>query len=164
MKYVEHRSKITTGDLLAFSSGSWTSLHNAEVNIVRMLTRSEYSHVGVAWVVHNRVFILEAVGSGIRMYPLSKDLPCYWIPRNKTLKNKTLDEAFSLIGEKYSKLEAVKAFFNKVKIGENKVWECAEFVAHLYEVDGDGLNCLATPSSVVNSAIIKWEAPIYYLE
>lgn len=164
MDYKENRKKIKTGDLIAFSNGSWTNWHDIQVNLVRMLTRSEYSHVAIAWVVYDRVLLLEAVGAGVRIYPLSNDLPCYWIPKPTELSDKALTWALSIMGEKYSKWEAIKAFFGKVNLGHNKLWECAEFVLVTYNLDEEYLKALATPTSVVKEALLKWNTPIYYLD
>lgn len=164
MDYKENRKKIKTGDLIAFSGGSWTNWHDIQVNLVRMATRSEYSHVAIAWVVLERVMLLEAVGAGVRIYPLSNDLPCYWIPRSHSLNTVALEAAFSIIGQKYSKWEAIKSFFGKVKIGEDKLWECAEFVMHIYAKQGEVLDCLPTPTDVVKTCISKWDAPVNFLE
>jgi hypothetical protein len=163
MRYNEIRDQIKTGDLLAFSNGSWTSWHDAQVNIVRMATRSEYSHVGIAWVISGRIFVLEAVGTGIRIFPLSKCLPAYLIKRSKPLSDGALEYAISLVGEKYSKFQAVKAFFNQLKVGADKEWQCAEYVSSVYYKDGEEVVSSPTPSNLVFELSEKWASPIYYI-
>ncbi|PHX98297.1 MAG: hypothetical protein CK529_13670 [Rhodospirillaceae bacterium] len=61
MIYNAARPSVRSGDLIAQSGGSWLDWHGIKINLVRMFTRSTYSHVGVAWVVGGRVFMLEAV-------------------------------------------------------------------------------------------------------
>lgn len=164
MKYTDNRHLIKTGDLIGFSGGGWSNWHDIQVSLVRMFTQSEYSHVAVAWVVANRVLLLEAVGTGVRIYPLSNDLPCYLISRNKTLSEFALEWALSIMGQEYSKWQAIKAFFGAIKIGHDKSWECAEYVLTIYNKDLDNLSCLATPTEVIKAASRKWNTPVYYLE
>jgi uncharacterized protein YycO len=163
MKYSFIRDDIKTGDLIAISSGGWKTMHDIQVSVVRMLTQSEYSHVGIAWKVAGRIFLIEAVGSGVRIYPLSKEIPFYWIPNPKELSTEALEEALSRVGESYSKLQAVKAFFKTLKQGEDNAWQCAEFVNYIYTLDGYDLECDFTPSALVKAAIQKWSTPIYYI-
>src|SRR3990167_457790 len=80
MKYAEVREHLKSGDLLAWSHRGWGSWYDFQIQMVRMFTRSEYCHVGIAWVVSERVFVLEAVSTGVRIFPLSRELPFYWVP------------------------------------------------------------------------------------
>ena len=79
--YQEVRSSIKSGDLLFWSHRELKSWYDLKVQIVRMVTRSEYSHVGVAWVTGGRVFALEAVVPLIRIYPLSHYVRSTTCPR-----------------------------------------------------------------------------------
>ena len=47
-----------------------------------MFTRSTYAHVGLAWVIGGRVFVLEAVKPRLRIYPLSKYANFYLLGLN----------------------------------------------------------------------------------
>ncbi len=86
MKYSELRDTIKTGDLLAWSEGGdWKSWRNIQLNLVRMGTMSDYNHVGVAYVVGGRVFVVESVVPYVRIYPLSRLLPFFYI---KTVNGK----------------------------------------------------------------------------
>ena len=71
-KYSEYRDQIKSGDLLAWSHRGFRSWHDFKVQAVRLFTQSEYSHVGIAWVVGGRVFVIEAVEPRVRIFPLSK--------------------------------------------------------------------------------------------
>ena len=51
MKYEDVRPTITSGDIVAFTHTGWSSWSDIESQIVRMATRSEFSHVAMAWVV-----------------------------------------------------------------------------------------------------------------
>lgn len=122
-----------------------------------MFTRSDYSHVGVAWADHGRIFIFEAVGTGVRVFPLSRELPCYWVKRPKELGNGALEWAFSKLGNKYeSKWKMVVDFVKSLRLGENDRWQCSEYVLGILEQDGEVLTNVATPTGVVKAAMQRW--------
>lgn len=163
MKYDDARTQIQSGDLLAWSAGGWGSWHDIQVNLVRMFTRSEYSHVGLALVGAGRVFILEAVGAGVRLFPLSRELPFWWVRRPRPLGPEAIDFAFDRLGDGYSKLQAIKAFLGSLRLGEDDRWECAEYVLRVLDADGEQLTRTATPTAVVLAAARTW-GPIHYVE
>lgn len=163
MKYDDARGEIRTGDLLAWSHGGWGSWHDIQVSLVRMFTQSEFSHVGLALVGAGRVFILEAVGSGVRLFPLSRELPFYWIRRPRPLGPEAVDFAFDRLGDGYSRLQAIRAFFGTLALGEDDQWECAEYVLSILKADGEALTNVATPTGVVRAALQKW-GPLNYVE
>lgn len=164
MKYEEARPLIKTGDLLAWSSGSWKTWSGIQINIVRLFTRSEYSHVGMAYVAHDRVFIMEAVGAGVRLFPLSKEIPFYWIQKPHKLSRVATNFAFEHMGEKYSKWQAILGGLKKLTLGEDNQWQCAEYVKSILKMDSkDYLISDITPASLVKAAASTW-GPITYVE
>ena len=143
MHYPDLRSQIKSGDVLAWTHRSWDSIKDIQCQIVRMATQSEYSHVGVAWVVAERVFVLEAVTAGVRIFPLSRSAPFYWVPRG-IWSDEAERRAMAHVGAEYSKWEAIKAFFGGSSY-DNDAWECAEYVCWVL-----GLPVVAkTPAKVV---------------
>lgn len=157
MKYDDVRSQIKTGDLLAWSAGGWSNWHDIQVNLVRMFTKSEYSHVGIAWVSLDRVFILEAVGAEVRMFPLSRELPFYWIPRPKVLGLAAVEWAFSKLGNRYeSKLRMVINFILGCEQRDDDRWQCSEYVLGILRADGEELTHDETPTGVVKAAMQRW--------
>lgn len=146
MRYAQHRSSIRTGDVLAWShrAAPWASWYDFKIWLVRLFTRSEFSHVAVAVRFAGRVFVLEAVTGGIRMIPLSKMLPCYHL---KDTKPFDVERAMSVCGEPYSELEAVLGELGMTD-ATNGRWQCSEFV-----VWAKYLLCKATPSAVVNDRL-----------
>lgn len=163
MKYEDARGEIKTGDLLAWSHGGWGSWHDIQVGLVRTVTQSEFSHVGLALIGAGRVFILEAVGAGVRLFPLSRELPFYWVRRPREISGEAVDFAFDRLGDGYSKLQAIKAFFGSLRLGEDDTWQCAEYVLSVLEADGEVLTNVATPTGVVRAAARAW-GPIHYVE
>jgi hypothetical protein len=150
MSYTIHRPSIRSGDLLAWTHRGLHSWYDLEVQLVRLFTRSEYSHVGLAWVVADRVLVLEAVRPKIRIYPLSLLLPCYWLERMWDWSEGDLEFALSKVGERYSRWEAVKSFFGHVAPGLDARWQCAEYAAAVLE--REGLRAEPTPSELVRAA------------
>ena len=162
MSYLDARSQIKSGDLLAWSHRGWRTWYDWKIQIVRLATRSEYSHVGIAWVTGGRVFVLESVSPLARIVPLSTLLPCYWIPTGAAWSYEAEEYALSLVGTaKYSQWEAVKALFWRNK--DDARWQCAELVLSVLARCRVFLNCRATPSEVVYSALLAG-APIRFLE
>lgn len=151
MLYNSIRNNIKSGDLLAWSHKSWRSWYDIKIQLVRLFTQSEYSHVGLAWCIGERVFVLEAVTPYVRIYPLSRSKEFYWIPLNIQWDNKIEEEALSKVGDSYSQLDAIKAFFS-LSIKNNK-WECAEYVADILNVGGIDLGSKLTPAHIVESAL-----------
>ena len=160
MEYSKARPYIKSGDLLAWSGGSWKNLHDIEVNIVRIFTMSEYSHIGVAWVTGGRVLVVEAVVPYIRIYPLSKSyMPFYWFPLNLTWSNEAEERLLSRVGEPYSKWEAIKAFFRKNN-DDNHEWECVEQAIDTLSIIDSRFNYVqATPTKIVEFIQEKYNAP-----
>lgn len=151
MNYKTTRSLIESGDVIAMTNNSWDSWSDLEVQFVRMMTRSEFSHVGIAWCIADRIMIIEAVVPRIRIFPLSKELPFYWIPMKRELSKEAEEYALSLVGERYSKMEAIFSYFGKEK--DNDKWQCAEVVRSILKKNGIDLDGMATPTSVVKEAM-----------
>jgi hypothetical protein len=142
---------IQPGDIIAFTHEGWNSWNDIQSQIVRIFTRSEYSHVGLAWPIAGRVMIIEAVVPMIRIFPLSKLLPFYWLPLGSPLTPEAEEFALSRVGEEYSKLEAIRGFLGKTR--ENEKWQCAEYVKSVLRVTGCNYPGKDTPSALVFDAI-----------
>jgi hypothetical protein len=150
MKYQDVRPTIRSGDLVAFSHGSWKSWSDIKVNFVRMFTRSTYSHVAIAWVVGGRVFLLEAVKPKTRIFPLSLEGDFYLLPMNAKWSATTEEFALDHIGVEYSEITAIRAFFNPLEAGNME--QCAAYVREVLLVDGIDLGKRSTPDAVVKAA------------
>ncbi len=148
--YAQIRSSIRSGDLLAFSHGDWKTWGGIKVNLVRIFTRSTYSHVGLAWVVGGRVFVLEAVKPKLRIFPLSLSGDFYLLPLQARWMPETEQFALDRIGVDYSELAAVVAYFDPLDTGT--VSECAAYVREVLKADGIDLGPLSRPDTVVQAA------------
>ena len=154
MNYKQVRDRIKSGDLLAWSHKSWSSWYDIKVQLVRFFTQSEYCHVGLAWVVAGRVFVIESVIPKVRIVPLSNNLPFYWVPTETPWLPETEEFALSQVGVgTYSQLEAVLAQLGKPTPESNGKWECAKFVNALLTMDGLAFdNIRDTPTATVERA------------
>lgn len=159
--YKEYRENIKSGDLLAWSHRGWNSWSDIKIQIVRIFRRSEYSHVGTAWMVGNRVFVIEAVEPCARVYPLSKLGNFYHCPLNAPWSASTEEAALSYIGSEYKQLQAIKANFRP--LGKGNVSECAALAIQIASHDGIDLGEWATPDAVMLQAQL-YGNPTYYVE
>ena len=152
LSYDQARSQIKSGDLLAFSHFGWSTWHDVKVQAVRMFTRSEYSHVGIAWVMGGRVFCLEAVMPVVRIFPLSKLGEFYWMPAPTDYWTPEIEEyALSVVGEEYSQLQAIQSYFEQPDA--DKKWQCCEYARELLRLGGHDLTGVKpTPSNIVKAA------------
>ena len=161
MKYQNARPLIRSGDILAWSHRGIHSWHDLKIWFVRLFTRSEYSHVGTAWVVNNRVLVIEAVKPMVRIFPLSKLGNFYWLRTGAYWRKSTEELALSFVGDNYSELQAIMSPF--ITPPNDDRWECAELVACIARQDGIDLGGVYTPSEVVLAAQ-KRGAPLTYVE
>ena len=142
MRYAEYRPLIKSGDVIAHTHRGIRSWYDLKVWLVRLFEQSEYTHVAVAWVVGGRVFLLEAVGSGVRIFPLSLDLPFFHLPWH-ALTDAQLEFALAQAGKPYSYVDCVEGYLG-VKDTEKSHWQCSKYVAQVL-----GLPCPQAPSAVV---------------
>ena len=69
--YTRARSAFQSGDVLLFRGRGIPSF------LIRMVTRSPYSHVGLVFLYVGHVYCLEAVGSGVRLTLMSEEMRRY---------------------------------------------------------------------------------------
>lgn len=162
MKYANYRDNIKSGDLLAWSHRGFGSWYDLQVQAVRFFTRSEYSHVGVAWVFGGRVFVLESVTGGVRIFPLSRLLPCYHVALPVNWTTDAEEFALSKLGQPYSKWQAILGGLKALRPGEDAQWQCAEYAFEVIEQAGVTLGATVTPSALVEQAMHF--SPCVYLE
>ena len=151
MDYSTARPLIQSGQLVAQSHGDWTTWRGIKVNLVRIFTRSTYSHLGIAWIVGGRVFILEAVKPKLRIYPMSKIGDFYLLPLQAAWGEAAENLALKNIGVDYSEIVAMQAFFGPLQVGE--VRQCAAYALAVLRADGIDLGNRATPDAVVLAAM-----------
>lgn len=158
MIYADIREQIKSGDLLAWShrASMFASWHDFKIGMVRLITRSEYSHVGTALVMGGRVWVTEAVSPLPRIVPLSNALPFYWVPLDATWTHETETRALALIGKDrivYSQAEAVRGALGTIDPGKDDLWMCAEMAWCIARWCGIDLGKDVTPRGLVEAAL-----------
>ena len=155
------RATIKSGDLLAFSHGNWKTWGGIKTEAVRIFTRSTYSHVGMAYVIGARVFVLEAVKPCIRMYPLSLSGDFYHLPLKQKWNKACERFALACLGIKYSEVTAMEAYIHPLEDGN--VSECAAYVREVFKRMSIDLGDRSTPDAVILKAQMLG-APSIYIE
>ncbi len=157
MKYSDTRSEIKSGDLILLSHQAWDSWGSIQSQVVKSVTQSEFSHVCVAWVIASRVFAIEAVVPKVRIMPVSNMFEnggIYWIPMpDKPMTEAELEFGLKHVGDSYSKLEAIMAQLELLKIGISEAWECAELTICMRKLSGLDLGPKGTPAAVAKKAL-----------
>ncbi len=162
MKYATARSLIRSGDLLGWTHRGWGTFYDLQIQLVRTATQSEYSHVGIAWVFGGRVFVIEAVGAGVRIFPLSRAATFDLVRLGVEWTETGEEYAMAQIGCPYSKWECLKAYFGPLE--ENGLWECAKLVIAIHKRLGVDLGVISTPSDVMRAALRRDGAVLIAVE
>ena len=97
--YNKFRSNIIhNGDLLA-----WKNDGTIVGNLVAYMTKGTYTHVGLAWTLHNRAYVLDAFWKGgVRLRYLGDNLPVDIIHTNIKWNKELEDDALSKLGRSYN--------------------------------------------------------------
>ncbi len=160
--YDEIRPDIQSGDLVAWSHRELASWYDVQIQLVRVFTRSEFSHVGTAWRIGGRLFVLESVVGGVRIFPLSRLTPFYWLPMSRPWLPEAEEFALAHLGEPYSKLECIEAFFEPLT--ESGRWQCAKYTRAVQKANGVDLGDRDTPSDIVREAMKRYNVPLFLVE
>lgn len=147
IKYTDARAVINDGDVVLFQGNSVIS------KLVRLFTRSRYSHSGVVVWWGDRLMVLESTEPEVRVVPLSKRVVQYPSVHLFTasdglslmLDRKALVVAAqSQLGKKYSvwgMVRLIRRFFEKIR-GVSDPWNppekfvCSQFVSFVYRAAG----------------------------
>ncbi len=131
MKYSEVYSLIKSGDIIAFRG------HGVQSWIIRKWTKSNYAHVGIAWVVGNRVLIIESRPrcGGVTVDRLLahalRDKPTLVITET-IWDDKYENRALEKLGQPYSRFKAICAGLGIELHGRG--FECAEFASYVLNI------------------------------
>ena len=155
MIYDAIRTSIRSGDVLAWADKGHGRWNRFLIWLGRLGQLTPWTHVGIAWVVGDRVLVLDAVATGVRDYPLSLDLPCYLIATGTPLTDAQLAFALSKKGQQYSYWECFMAWLGR-NDKTNEYWECAEYVCAVL-----GLDCQSVPSAVIDHVMERGATMTY---
>lgn len=166
MKYAEARLKIKTGDMLLWRNHKSGGLRaTIERWFVEHGTASPYTHVGYAWVEHNRVWVIEITTKGCAPRLLSQVGDFDWAVAPKQGSEKALNYGFSCFGVwTYSKWQAIKGQLKTLIIGEDLSGQCAELAISMWRVDDMAPSTHATPAACAYGAMTEWGSSITYVD
>lgn len=170
--YDTDRSQIKNGDVLMYRGG------NLESRIVRWATRSNYSHAGLAAWWNNRLMVMEAVGKGVIVTPLSNNVISYrgdveWftsveeIPADQRLR--MVEFAQQELGKEYALWRVVLLGFRLLFQHDRERRDtlrrevrlfCSHYVAETYNAVGKDLkkgvsDRFMSPADIAASPVLK---------
>ena len=159
------RSQFRDGDVLCFRGrgpASW---------LIRRLTNSRYSHIGLSYRFEERVYCLEAVGAGVRLVLMSElmkryhgGIDYYRVDAPEKVRRKAVSWGFTQLGKLYDTAGIVRFAWtvltgNARQARRDDDWFCSELVAAAFEESGLRLVDLeagyTTPSDLVRSSALE---------
>lgn len=172
VEYDDNRGQIRNGDVLLYRGRS------LESRLIRWATRSRYSHAGLAVWWNGRLMVMEAVGRGVVVTPLSKNVSFYpgyveWftsveeIPDHQRLQ--MVEFAQQELGKEYALWRAVLLGFRRLfkrdvetrdKMRRELRLFCSHYVAQAYNAVGRDLkkgvsDRFMSPGDVAASPLLK---------
>jgi len=172
LDYGQNRSHIKNGDVLRYRGRS------LESRIIRFVTGSRYSHAGLAAWWNNRLMVLEAVGRGVVVTPISRNLRSYpggveWftsveeIPDDQRLQ--MAEFAQRELGKEYALwrtlLLGLRVLFqsdveSKYRLRREERLFCSHYVAQTYNAVGRDLkkrvsDRFMSPGDIAASPLLK---------
>lgn len=172
IRYDVIRPYIKNGDVLMFQGKYRSSF------LIKRLTKSSYSHAGIAVWWNKRLMVMEAVAEGVRIIPLSRKIESYrgnveWFTCNREISKRDrlrmVISAQEELGKKYARWKSIvfawKILFKR-KLSEkdelrreNKLF-CSQYVAGIYNSVGLDLkegraDRFMSPDDIANSDLLK---------
>jgi hypothetical protein len=144
--YANAREEFTLGDVLLFRGRGLVS------QLIRLVTRSPYSRVGLVFLFEGRVFCIEAVGVGVRLILMSELMRRYhggidyFEMRDAAPEQRqgAISFCFAQLDTLYdragiSRFVIAIVFNRKPVVREDQQWFCPELVAAAYRAQGFSL-------------------------
>ncbi|MGA9116166.1 MAG: YiiX/YebB-like N1pC/P60 family cysteine hydrolase [Bacteroidota bacterium] len=170
--YEDVRPRIRDGDILLYRGRSRTS------RLIRHLTRSPYSHAGLAVWWNRRLMVMEAIGRGVIVTPLSSSISAYdgrvelfstreGIP--SPLRERIVLRAQDELGKEYALLGALLIGLRALlgmppgpgdRARRERAFFCSQYVAHAYNAAGLDLlpragDRFAAPGDIACSPLLQ---------
>jgi uncharacterized protein YycO len=137
--YGSIRENFQEGDLLLFRGKGVVSM------AIRALTGSTYSHAGLVYLFHDRVYVIEAVGAGVRLLLMSELMKRYdggidyyeVVRATPKQRRHAIAFCFEQLGKLYDKVGILRfllllLFRRKLAAAEDQAWFCSELAAAAY--------------------------------
>jgi len=147
---------LQSGDILFWGMGvEERGSKHSRINdfykwLIKISTKSQFTHTGVLVNINGIYYVYEAVLSGVRKRKLVDGEQFFVVSVDKTITKEGILYLDSLVGSKYSKVEAALSVF-KVYLPNNKLWYCSELVhSYLNKFVYKNLSELKTPTKVLS--------------
>jgi hypothetical protein len=172
VEYDDERSLFKNGDVLMYRGRS------LESRMIQWATRSRYSHAGLAVWWNNRLMVIEAVGKGVVVTPLSTNIVGYhgdveWftsvdeIPED--LRLQMVEIAQIELGKEYALWRAVLLGFRRLfqrdaatrdRLKREGQLFCSHYVAEVYNAVGRDLKTgvsdrFMAPGDIASSPLLR---------
>jgi hypothetical protein len=172
LEYDDSRRLIRNGDVLMYRGRS------LESRAVRWATRSRYSHAGLAVWWNGRLMVMEAVGRGVVVTPLSKNVAAYpgyveWFTSVEEIPDEErlvmVEFAQQELGKDYALWRAVLLGFRLLfqrdiekrdRLRREVRLFCSHYVAQAYNAAGRDLkkgvsDRFMSPGDIASSPVLK---------
>lgn len=148
VSYARMRGIIADGDVLLYEGSTFYS------RIVKKVTRSRFSHAGITVWWNERLMVMEAVGRGVVVTPLSLNVGHYhghvhWFTAKENLsrdqRRRMIIYAQGELGKEYALWNAIwvgiKLLFNwrpeqRDRLRRQRKFFCSSYVAQIYNAVG----------------------------
>lgn len=149
---MHHRQAIKSGDLLIWKKSKKSLISSWTIELIRFFTRSDFAHVGIAWVMDGRVFVVEATQPVVRLTIVKDNDEFYHAPMVIEWSDTSEEYLIDKIGLKYSVFDAIRAFLGKT-LDNDRRYQCAELANEFYKTHGIELGDAFTPSELVEAVL-----------
>lgn len=177
VEYDQDRSHIKNGDVLMYRGRSLAS------RIIRFVTRSRYSHAGLAVWWNNRLMVMEAVGRGVIVTPLSANIVAYrgdveWFSSAGEIPDAQriamVEFAQQELGKEYALRKAILLGLRRLfqtdiekrdRLKREGTLFCSHYIAEIYNAVGRDLkkgvsDRFMSPGDIASSPLLKREGAL----
>ena len=164
--YREVRATFREGDVLAFRGRSPLSA------MIRAVTGSVYSHVGLVYLIEERRYCLEAVGKGVSLGLMSEvakryagGIDYFEVDLPAAVRHRATLFALEQLGKPFDFMGLVRFFLFlalglRARARIDRRWFCAELVAEAYRRQGFEVarspSCYASPCDLASSDRLRY--------
>ncbi len=172
LPYEDVRSSIKDGDVLMYRG------RNIPSRVIQWATRSRYSHAGLAAWWNGRLMVLEAVGRGVVVTPLSSNVRRYhgdveWFTCVENIpdadRHRMIKFAQQELGKEYARWKAIalglrilflKGEKQRDELRRARQLFCSHYVAEVYNSVGKDLkrgvsDRFMSPADIASSPLLK---------
>ncbi len=172
LSYDDVRPKIRSGDVLMYRGRS------LESRLIQWVTRSRYSHAGLAAWWNDRLMVMEAAAKGVVVTPLSTNVRGYhgnveWFTCTEEIppdeRQRMIEFAQQELGKGYARWKAVLLGITilfqddrgkRDRLRRERQLFCSHYVAQVYNAVGRDLrkgvsDRFMSPADVANSPLLR---------